>query len=106
MHLHCHVIFMKMPVTKLHEYQIGKKKLMKMQEKKWDCLSRNDVLFEPRGLNSNSESLYGSEKNKSKVIAMSFYVTLRPLKRSLKVASQERDSTKTDLGGGSIYQKK
>ena len=25
MHLHCHVIFMKTPVTKVQEYQIGKK---------------------------------------------------------------------------------
>ena len=53
---------MKTPVTKLQEYQIGKKELKKMQEKKWDCLFRNDVLLEPRGLNANSESLYGVEK--------------------------------------------
>ena len=47
---------------KEQEYQIGKKKLTKMQEKKGDCLVRNNVLLDPRGLNANSESLYGLEK--------------------------------------------
>ena len=60
MHLHCHVIFMKTPVTKLQEYLIGKKTYKNAGEK-MDCLFRNDVLLEPRGLDAN-ESLYGLEK--------------------------------------------
>ena len=46
--------------TRIPNWQ--KKKLTKMQVKKRDCLFRNDVLLEPRGLNANSESLYGVEK--------------------------------------------